>query len=49
MKVIKEIAHYLLMTRLRACLCTYLCSGGASIALILWLVDSRFDSYNGEQ
>jgi hypothetical protein len=49
MKVIEEIAQYLMMTRLRVCLCTYLCSGGASMALILCLVDSRFDIYTGEQ
>jgi hypothetical protein len=49
MKVIEEIAQYLMMKRLRARLCTYMCSGGASIALILRLVDSRFDSYTGEQ
>jgi hypothetical protein len=49
MRVNEEIAQYLMMTRLRACLCTYMCSGGASIALILCLVDSRFDSYTGER
>jgi hypothetical protein len=48
MMVIEEIAQYV-MTRLRISLSTYMCSGGASIALILCLVDSRFDSYTGEQ
>jgi hypothetical protein len=49
MKVIEEIAHYVMMMRLRARLYTYMCSGGASIALMLCLVDSGFDSYTGEQ
>ena len=49
MKVIEEITHYLMMMRLRARLYTYMCSGGASIALMLCLVDSRFDSSTGER
>jgi hypothetical protein len=49
MKVIEEITHYVMMMRLRARLCTYMCSGGASIALMLCLVDSRCDSYTGER